>query len=206
MERLTRADTFEKRSMENYNSAAAGYDTSPEGWFTYRFNRKVADTAEIPDGSHVLDIACGSGRLLGMLRATNNFEGFGVDISEEMIKTARRANPDMEFHTAPCDSLPFGKAFFNVVTTCTAFHHFPSVVSFAEEAYRVLAPGGHLYIADVYYSAFWRTVLNPFVRFSPAGDVRFYAPEEITQLLERARFSVDPVLVEGNLQLITARK
>jgi ubiquinone/menaquinone biosynthesis C-methylase UbiE len=64
----------------------------------------------------------------------------------------------MVFEPAPCDALPFEAAFFDAVTVCAAFHHFPNITAFAEEANRVLKPGGMLYVAEVYYPAFLRAI------------------------------------------------
>ncbi len=197
---------FEQRSRDTYNQAAADYDDSAEGHFTYQYNRRLADAIEIPAGGRVLDIACGSGRLLHMLSEWQSFEGFGVDISENMVETARLANPGMGFHRATCDDLPFDDAFFDVITVCTAFHHFPNAKAFAREVSRVLAPGGSLYIADVYYPALLRVLFNPLVKLSPAGDVRFYSPQEITRLLSSVGLTCNLVIVEKTLQLIVAQK
>ena len=49
----------------------------------------------VPEGSAVLDLGCGDGRLLADLKPSR---GVGIDFSEEMIALARRRHPDLEFH------------------------------------------------------------------------------------------------------------
>jgi SAM-dependent methyltransferase len=141
-----------------------------------------------------------------MLRQSRTFQGFGADISDEMAKAASRDIPDMEFVATPCDKLPFQDGFFDVVTVCAAFHYFPDIVAFATEARRIIKPGGRLYIAEIYYSKVLRTLANPFIRFHPSGDVKFYAPEEITVLLNCNGFNCEPVLIDGNIMIITGSK
>lgn len=196
----------EKRSMENYDKIAGGYDDSPEGRFTLKYNMLLKGEVEVPDGGRLLDVACGSGRLLKMLAAERRFSGYGVDISGKMVESAARLNRAMAFHRAPCDALPFDDGFFDAVTVCAAFHHFPDPAAFVREAFRVLKPGGRLYIAEIYYPALARALFNPILRFSPAGDVRFCAPEEISALLRDAGFTAADVKILGNAQILSGRK
>src|SRR6202022_3303381 len=49
----------------------------------------------IPKGQRVLDLGCGTGRLLAALEPS---VGVGVDFSPAMIEEARRRYPHLEFH------------------------------------------------------------------------------------------------------------
>jgi SAM-dependent methyltransferase len=48
----------------------------------------------VPEGLRVLDLGCGTGRLLAALRPAR---GVGIDISPKMIQTARGLHPELEF-------------------------------------------------------------------------------------------------------------
>jgi ubiquinone/menaquinone biosynthesis C-methylase UbiE len=196
----------EQRSMESYDRIASTYNDSPEGRFTFKFNALLRGEVEIPGGGRLLDIACGTGRFLGMLAAERSFQGYGVDISGKMVENAALLYPTMTFRRAACDALPFDGDFFDAVTVCAAFHHFPHPAAFAREAFRVLRPGGRLYIAEIYYPALARALFNPILRFSKMGDVRFYAPEKISALLRGAGFSAGAVKIEGTAQIVSGRK
>jgi SAM-dependent methyltransferase len=56
----------------------------------YRYTRFL-----VPAGSRILDLGCGTGRLLASLRPAR---GVGVDLSPKMVGEARRRHPDLEFH------------------------------------------------------------------------------------------------------------
>ena len=195
----------ERQAIESYDKIADTYNDSFEGRFTLPYNQRLADVIDVPDDGRLLDIACGNGRFLKILRQRKAFDGYGVDISEEMVKAASREIPDMTFKAAPCNNLPFEDRFFDVVTVCAAFHHFPDIITFAKEARRVIKPGGKLYIAEIYYSRFLRLLINPIIRFHPSGDVKFYAPQEITGLLQNNGFICEPPVIDGNIMIITAK-
>lgn len=74
------------------------------------------------------------------------------------------------------------------MTVCVAFHHFSNIQKFAAESERVIKKDDVLYIAEVYLPAILRVICNSFVKFSKAGDVKFYSPDEIVSLFENNGF------------------
>ena len=154
----------------------------------------------------VVDVACGNGRLLHMLTEKNPFHGYGTDISEKMIEQARILNPNMSFYVTGCEALPFKNGEIDVMTVCAAFHHFPNVQKFAEEAARVIKQDGILYIAEVYLPTILRAMCNPFVKLSKAGDVRLYSPNDIISLFEGNGFVKNDVQINGKVQMIKLQR
>lgn len=197
---------YERRSVRSYQKKADHYDDTFDGRFTREFKELLLRTIQIPTGGKLLDVACGNGRLLEMLSKKRDFTGFGVDISGKMVENARRLNPSMVFAQAGCDALPFEDAFFDILTVCAAYHHFPDVAGFAREAFRVMKPNSALHIAEVYYPPLIRALCNPLIHFSPAGDVRFYAPDEIIEVLEEAGFRRKASLQHGHIQIVSVNK
>lgn len=197
---------YERRSARSYQKIADHYDDTFDGRFTLDFKNLMLSRVQIPDGGQVLDVACGNGRLLEMLSKKHRFSGFGVDLSGKMVENASLLNPTMSFRQASCDVLPFQNEAFDVLTVCAAYHHFPDVAAFANEAFRVLAPGGMLYIAEVYYPRLLRLLCNPLIRFSPSGDVRMYGPEEMIRVLENAGFKRGDAQIQKHIQMISVQK
>lgn len=197
---------FEKRSRDSYNKKAEGYDDTPEGRFTARFNRALLDAVEMKNGDAVLDVACGNGRLLAMFADRCAIDGYGADISDRMIEQARRLNPSMHFDVCACDRLPYADRMFDRVTVCAAYHHFPNVGGFAKEAFRVLKGNGRIYIAEVYYPPVLMAICNPFLPLLRSGDVRFYPPNEIVKTLGGAGFQSGRYETGGSVQIVSARK
>ena len=129
---------FNAKSKATYDKIAHDYDDSFDGKFTRKFKRLLADNITLEDNISVLDVACGNGSLLALLSEQKTIHGFGVDISDQMIKNAVVGNPDMEFHVAGCEAMPFENDTMDLLTVSAAYHHFPDVKAFANEAKRVL--------------------------------------------------------------------
>lgn len=199
--------TFAQKSREYYNRLAEGYNTSLEARYTMRFKRMLLDEIVIePERNRLLDVACGNGSLLKMLSAKYTLKGYGIDISEKMIDSARDQYPEFHFDVSSCDNTPFEDQSFDIITVSAAYHHFPDVRGFAREAYRLLQPEGMLYIAEIYCTPLLRTLLNPFVPLSKAGDVKFYSPKEIEANFKNTGFRVSGFKRTGQVQLHSFRK
>lgn len=197
---------FERRSKESYDKKAENYEATFDGKFTVKFKKILVDSLELSENTVLADVACGNGRLLNMLSAKGLKHGYGADISEKMIEQAKLLNPRMQFHIAGCEQLPFDDGMLDIMTVCAAFHHFPDIEKFADEAKRTIAQGGLIYIAEVYLPALLRVICNPFVRLSRSGDVKFYSPKEITALFEKRGFTRETVMVDGMTRLVVMRK
>jgi len=197
---------FEQRSKIAYDKKAVDYDSSFEGKFTENFKTFLLDVVPLQSGFHVLDVACGNGRLLKQFAEKADIVGYGVDLSENMIREAKQLNPDMTFCVGPCDEIPFANQTFDAITVSASYHHFPHVARFASEAYRLLKNGGTITIAEVYYPAVVRILCNPLVPLMKDGDVRFYSPREIIRTLCKAGFQNATFQTRGHIQVVNARK
>lgn len=197
---------FEQCSKSSYDKKAENYDSTFDGKFTVKFKEMMYNSVSVNSNDTIADIACGNGLLLHRLAEKNSFCGYGVDISEKMIEQAQKLNPDMKFYVSGCDNLPFKNGEIGVMTVCAAFHHFPDIEKFAKEAGRVLKKDGMLYIAEVYLPAILRVICNPFVKFSKAGDVKFYSPNEIVSLFEKNGFITSGVEINGKVQMIQLQR
>ena len=109
--------------------------------------------SEVPRPVAILDIGCGTGRLL---RSTE--EQFppaaleGVDAAVEMVKHAQAVNPArsrIRFQQATAERLPFAADQFDLVFSTMTFHHWDDQARAVAEVARVLKPGGRWLLADL---------------------------------------------------------
>ena len=102
----------------------------------------------------ILDVACGTGRLLSMLGAALPQASFtGVDLSPHYISHTRRALPeslDVSLLVENGEALPFEDGRFDAVTCLYLFHELPRDVGqrVLAELSRVVRPGGLVVLGD----------------------------------------------------------
>jgi SAM-dependent methyltransferase len=105
----------------------------------------------------LLDVACGTGILLGwLLDQVPGAEAYGVDASEDMLVQARIALKDqpqvhlerVKVGTGEAAGLPFSQKTFDLITCTNALHDMPEPVATLSGLRRLLAPGGQLVVED----------------------------------------------------------
>jgi ubiquinone/menaquinone biosynthesis C-methylase UbiE len=104
-----------------------------------------------PDASAILDVGCGTGRLLHRARGVfPNARLVGVDASLGMIETARRSTDhDIEFLVGEAEELVFGDASFDLVLSTLSFHHWHDQREGLRQIHRVLRPRGVIVLSDM---------------------------------------------------------
>jgi S-adenosylmethionine-diacylgycerolhomoserine-N-methlytransferase len=114
---------------------------------------------DAPDGGSVLEIGCGTARnLIRAARAYPSARLYGLDLSEEMLRTARgkvaRAGLDSRIRLAAGDAAAFspetlfGRAAFDRVFISYALSMIPPWREAVSQAASVLAPRGELHVVD----------------------------------------------------------
>jgi len=108
----------------------------------------ILNDAAITTGVSVLDVACGTGALIGDYLSRGVSRVTGVDISPAMIARAREkfADPRVRLLAADVEELAFGERFERCVLY-NALPHFPAPARLIARLTRALAPGGRLTVA-----------------------------------------------------------
>ena len=126
--------TSADQAKERFDTAeaAAKYAKSLGGTATHRREIKciLSSLSHLPRGATVLDLPCGTGRLLPEL-AARGFEVTEADSSSHMVELARQyagqcglQMPPERFAVANVLKTPFGDGQFDAVVCNRLFHHF----------------------------------------------------------------------------------
>jgi len=117
----------------------------------------------------VLDIGCGSGKVIGAVAQTGVRDLWGLDASPYQLCIAAADFPEVSFVQGLAENMPFEDARFDAVTACFLFHELPAEMQDAVllEVRRVLKPGGLLAISEP--SPMQLSTANPFTLFRLAG-------------------------------------
>lgn len=189
----------EKRDI-SFGKRAEKYDIGFEGRMSRKFYDMLIDSIEINKGDKLLDVACGTGEILYRLH-DKQVKEYGIDIDDKMLNVARRKCPEAGFQNGTCDSLPYEDEYFDVATTCMAYHHFDNRRGFEMEAGRVLKSGGYLYIADPIFPCLIRELLNGIFRCLNM-TVRFHTAEEIAKNFVSSGFEMEKSIKSGMVQVV----
>ena len=115
----------------------------------------VLDRMGLSPADSVLDVGCGAGWLLHLL-AERVTEGrvVGMDVSDEMVRHARRNCADLAqvmAVTGSVDEIPWENAFFTKAISVESAYYWPDPAAGLQEIFRVLRPGGSTWILINYY-------------------------------------------------------
>lgn len=110
-----------------------------------KWRRKSIQSLSLPNGSIILDIACGTGDFCRDLEK-EGFMPFGIDLSQGMLSSAKTTSPLVN---ADALVLPINSASIDGVTCGFALRNFVSLPPFFDELSRVLRPGGRIALLEV---------------------------------------------------------
>jgi len=162
-------DPVADHDVERFNRWAQSYEKHPLQRLIFEpIQRTLLEVAasEIPDARALLDVGCGTGRLLRA--AADVFPEArleGVDAAAEMVRVAQaNTSPDarITFRLAGAEALPFGDGSFDLVFSTMTFHHWADQRAGIGEVARVLAPGGRWLLADFIASGVMKYVRRVF--------------------------------------------
>jgi len=184
----------------NFDKMAVRYDYSM-GRNSRKFYRLLLAQVELKQGANVIDVGCGTGTILRYMADACPINGYGIDMTDNMIEQAKRKCPEMDIRLSRCEETPFDSSTFNVITVCMAYHHFSDKAGFVKEAARIIKPGGSLYIADPYFPGIVRGVMNAFFKLIRVAGA-FFTPEEIHKDFADYGFIADGSVKDGYAQVV----
>jgi SAM-dependent methyltransferase len=104
---------------------------------------------------NVLDVGCGTGWLSRRIsKLVPEGRVVGMDISDEMIRLARRTSLDHHntlFITGEVGEIPWEPNFFYHAISVESAYYWPNPAAGVREIHRVLRPGGKVWILINYY-------------------------------------------------------
>jgi len=165
------------------------------------WTKHLVQGAQVQDGSHVLDVACGTGVLAreALARVGSRGRVVGADPAPGMLAAAEEIEPRIEWIMCGAETLEVDDASFDCVVSQFGMMFFQDRQQSADEMYRALKPGGCMAIAvwnavehNPAYADFI-SLLEEQVGSAAADAVRLpYSlgnADEVTAVLEQSGFS-----------------
>ena len=184
----------------DYEHLADSYDEDRRRWQDVPPDDNIS---VLPDGSAILDLACGSGTYLrAQAEAFSDIRLFGADPSPSMLEHAVTKVPRARFVRSGAEALPFADASFAYVNSGYAFHHFVDKDAALAEIVRVLADAGRFRLVNIEPYSLRRWWVFRFFDGTHENDmVRFWPPERIAESLESLGCDVDVSVTVRDIEL-----
>lgn len=143
----------ENSDVQKFNRRSMTYEDSREQWFFFdRVHNAVLDLVESQaHPESILDVGCGTGRLLRKARERwPDARLIGVDPAEGMVERAHFLTAGATFYVSMAELLPLPDASIDLAFSTMSYHHWVDQVQGIREITRVLRPEGCLFLADIW--------------------------------------------------------
>jgi ubiquinone/menaquinone biosynthesis C-methylase UbiE len=152
------------------------------------FKARIKKIRKYKKGGKVLDVGCGTGEFLSSLQKIR-YHCYGVDISEEACKKAKKKN-SLIFNNN-LKECKFPDSFFDIITLNHTLHQVLNPNDELKEIHRVLKGDSILYIlvpnADSYQ---FKIAKEAWFCLDPPRHIYHFTPDTQRMLLEKNRFKI----------------
>ncbi|MHA1673792.1 MAG: class I SAM-dependent methyltransferase [Promethearchaeota archaeon] len=171
----------------------------------------------LPLPANILDFGCGYGRTLFSLYKAGYTNARGIDLSENMISRGKSIHPYLNLSIYSGETLPFEDNSFDAIIGLAIFTCIPNSERQSQtmgELYRILKPGGYIYLNDFLltddernltrYEKFQKKYKTYGIFELPSGGVfRHHSLEYFNQLIDKFTAIISSIEVfktmNGNL-------
>lgn len=142
------------RLTEAWDQAAGALESDPMR--PVRYKKCFRYLSDLNRESGILEIGCGEGSGLQLLRNIGFRRLVGVEVSAERLRKAKnKLEGDIELIlVSPSGALPFKTQAFDAVVSAAVIEHIIDPGDFAQEIARIVRPGGYVVISSDCYA--WR--------------------------------------------------
>lgn len=143
--------SYHTPDVEQFERWSRTYEAS---WMQRRLFTRVHSAAldlaaPLAAPASVLDVGCGTGRLLRAAATRWPAAQFvGIDPAQGMVDAACALSPGVTFHRGLAEQLPLPDASVDLALSTMSFHHWRDQAAGVREIARVLRPGGHFILVD----------------------------------------------------------
>ncbi|MEK6859844.1 MAG: class I SAM-dependent methyltransferase [Nanoarchaeota archaeon] len=167
-----------------FNKIARYYDNKIFLKYLTNSQIKMLNFVKIKNNSKILDVGCGTGNLLKILEKQNkNNHLYGIDISEEMLKIARKKLKKAKLKLQSAENLDFKKSFDYVFST-EAFHHYANYKLVMRNFNNSLKRNGRLIALDFDFGF----LLNRIFHSIEPGNNKMHSALEFKKLFKQHGF------------------
>lgn len=176
------------KEMEQHTYGIMNDVEDKHWWFVGRrailesFLQDISQSIRIPNSAiRILDVGCGTGANLEMLKQYGDSEG--VDVSDDALEFCRKKG--LKVHKGLAEELPFENETFDLVTALDVVEHLDDDVAGLKEMHRILKKDGKTLIFVPAFMWLWGVqddISNHRIRYTRA---------QIVERMEKAGFEIE---------------
>jgi ubiquinone/menaquinone biosynthesis C-methylase UbiE len=189
MEKAQHAELNEKK----WDLRAETFDDKRFNYFRF-MQKRLVSLLDLKPNQRLLDLGCGTGWAVRYAASLINGRGefYGIDISSKMIERAIANSSNyrnVHFYQTSVEQLPFEINFFDFVICSNSFHHYFNPDKVLSEVYRVLKPGGKIYILDFTTDNFMMKTFDEWTKKKEPEHVKYYSTREFKVFFSQAKLN-----------------
>ncbi len=179
--------------ITRYNNKTEKYEQKWEKYLQHT-HQKLLTYIEVTQSDIILDPSGGTGLLVKKLIAQDStFKHFVInDPSEKMLGIARQrlsGNPSIIFENQKIQDLSYPQNYFSKIICLNSFHFYEHQEQVIDQFYRLLKPGGKLFILDWNRDGFFR-IVNTLIRWSSSEYINTRSLHELQQMISDKSYNV----------------
>ncbi len=150
------------------------------------------------DSFSVLDLGCGTGKFLSDIhKAYSHSSLVGIDMSEDMLKYAKKHSPKATFHKTDLEknSWPVRGDSFDIVMSLFALHHLETPERFLERLKSVCTRHTHIFMADFALDTIPMKLAEIYWRIFAPSHQRSFSSEKLKELLKNHGFLIEETTI-----------
>jgi 2-polyprenyl-3-methyl-5-hydroxy-6-metoxy-1,4-benzoquinol methylase len=180
-----RARIYE-RYATNFMDSGATFDAAAADRWGRPYGAYFRGWLPVDKSAAIVDLACGSGKLLHYLKQRGYTNITGVDISPEQVALAKQVTPHV-VHANVLDFLDSKPAAFDMITGLDIVEHLhkDEVLRFLDACYTALRPGGRLILQTPNAESPWGAMH----RYNDFTHEVGFQPNSLGRILGLCRFS-----------------
>jgi len=142
----------------------------------------------------LLDVGCFRGDLLNGARQ-KGWDVYGVEISEKAAKAGKKQY-GIDIKIGSLQEAKFESNFFDAVSMLDVIEHLPDPKSYLKEIFRILRPGGVLYLDTPNFNSINRYIFKKNWSVFFPWHLYYFTPKTLTKLSKKCNFQVKKFITE----------
>ena len=143
---------------------------------------------------NILDIGCGTGQLIKDINNEIEVVNYlGIDVSENMIKEAQKANKKLKFKTIPIEKFN-SKEKFDIVICTHAFPYFPDKESVIQKIHDITNKNATIIIANSSTNSLKDLLINFFLK-ATTSKASYLSIDKMKELFTKSKLKLSEVKI-----------